>query len=183
MDNHRVDVTRVYKLPTHYDSYDSERIEDEMTYRTETAMWNWAQRVAHDLTDAGLGEDIFDAIEATLKEQRERITELEAKRGRAVFRHGKEINARMAIVKKLDNCQRELAECRALNAALVSQSAGGAGVRMEYCWKQYGYSDGEIDHANTWARVGGWTLHHIEGIADNSGYVLVVWQRPARNED
>jgi hypothetical protein len=77
---------------------------------------------------------------------------------------------------------RWLRELKDENAALVSQSASGAGVQMEYCWKQYGYSDGEIDHANTWARAGGWTLHHIEGVADNYTYVLVVWQRPARRE-
>jgi hypothetical protein len=67
------------------------------------------------------------------------------------------------------------------NAALVNQSTSGGGeVRMEYRWKQCGYSEGEIDRANKWAQAAGWELHHIEGVADNSGYVLIVWKRPVQ---
>ena len=44
---------------------------------TLNAVFKWAQRVANGLPSVGLGMDIFEGIEATLKQRQDRIVELE----------------------------------------------------------------------------------------------------------
>jgi hypothetical protein len=142
----------------------------------------WGNRVAAEYGIVGT-QDNFAFIERTLKEQRERIAELEAEND-LLKRDNDNLNSALGKcdLAGYNRLVDKLIEVKTQNAALVSQSASGTAVRMEYCWKQYDYSESEIDHANTWARAGGWTLHHIEGVAENGGYVLVVWQRPVRSE-
>jgi hypothetical protein len=141
--------------------------EDEMNDEFETLneqavneAFDWLQRVAGEC-GAEIGEDNTKVIERTLKEQRERIMNLKYERDMLIT---------------------DLAECRALNAALV-KSAGGAAVQMEVTWKEYGHSQEEISQANKWAHDGGWQLVRVEGVAQNSNYVLTVWQRPARESE
>jgi hypothetical protein len=57
---------------------------------TLNAVFEWAQRVANGLPSVGLGTDIFEGIEATLKQRHDRIVELEAQRD-SIARLGKAV--------------------------------------------------------------------------------------------
>jgi chromosome segregation ATPase len=72
---------------------------------------------------------------------------------------------------------RWLRELKDENAALVSQSAGGAGVQMEYQKIEYNKGQDFNDHIPN-----EWTLFAFYP-SDENHFDIAVWQRPARSED
>jgi chromosome segregation ATPase len=127
-----------------------------------------------------------DELKTSRNQLKERIKELEAERDRAIVRHGDLVAVHMDVMNKLGNSTRELAECRAMNAALVAASAGGQGVRMETHIESYeGEDDYRIDEK--YQRERGWSVHSWKALVDWSGNrshveYAVMWQRPARPE-
>jgi hypothetical protein len=120
-----------------------------------------------------------DIMWERLKAAKARIAELEAERDRAIARHGDLIAVHMDVMNKLGNSTHELAECRAMNAALVAASASGQGVRMLPEWYVYDntYQANNaalgLVHLN-WS-VASWQIR-------DDGSIAVMWQRPARPE-
>jgi hypothetical protein len=117
----------------------------------------------------------------TLEDERDqlqaRIAELEAERDRAVERHSDLVAVHMDVMNKLGNSTHELAECRAMNAALVA--ASGQGVRMETL-----LTSGEtLYDANAEIKAreyAGWQYDEL--ILQHNGHWAIVMQRPARPE-
>jgi hypothetical protein len=137
--------------------------QDEMIkgYR---GLLNWGQRIADECGAVG-SQNNFTVIEDTLNQQRERIAELEAQRDQA----------RVACVDR----NQQITELRALNAALVSQSAGGARVQMEYSVTHH--PNGVSRESFMMASKDGWQfVQHIPRSVEHCPYT--IWQRPARNE-
>jgi regulator of replication initiation timing len=76
----------------------------------------------------------------------------------------------------------KLIECRAMNAALVSQSASGAGVQMEYTTDLH--TDNMIGDFNTKSNEGWEFVQHVPRIEVNGVeyHPYTIWQRPVRSE-
>jgi hypothetical protein len=137
---------------------------------TLNAVFEWAQRVANGLPSVGLGTDIFEGIEATLKQRHDRIVELEAE-------NASQRNHINMLEQQAATYGRWLRELKDENAALVSQSASGAGVQMEYQKIEYNKGQDFNDHIPN-----EWTLFAFYP-SDENHFDIAVWQRPARSED
>jgi hypothetical protein len=160
------------------------KLESKMTHQAELAngyngVLEWGNRVAGEYGIAGT-QNNFAFIARTLKEQRDRIKELEASRRRIARDAAQTETERNNLRARVKELEKELAECRAMNAALVSQSAGGAGVRMEYKpviykdWKDYEKDCQELP-------LDGWQLFSDHQETETQ-YQYATWQRPARPE-
>jgi predicted RNase H-like nuclease (RuvC/YqgF family) len=108
-----------------------------------------------------------------------RIKELEAERDRAIARHGDGIAIHVAVQKTLDERTRELADCLAMNAALVAASASGAGVTWEYALSSAETLYQAQSEMNSLAKHC-YELHSL--ILQYNGHWAIVMQRPAQSE-
>jgi hypothetical protein len=146
------------------------KLEAPMTHQYEivkgfNGLLAWGNRVAAEYGIVGT-QDNFAFIERTLKEQQGRVAELEA-----------DFAAQAKLFR--DQCELNYTLMNQ-NAALVSQSASGTGVRMEYQFKLYQ----TLDDFNTDQRkmtADDWQILPPVGF-DVDAWPIVCWQRPARPE-
>jgi hypothetical protein len=149
------------------------KLEAPMTHQYEivkgfNGLLAWGNRVAAEYGIVGT-QDNFAFIERMLKKQHERITELEA-----------DFAAQAKLFR--DQCELNYTLMNQ-NAALVSQSASGQGVRMEYDVVYYDSLPAmKEDLPNR--KKEGWQVHTFKPEAgnENLGYADVLWRRPTRSE-
>jgi hypothetical protein len=179
-------------LETHIAELEGKTTHQEEIAKGFNGLLTWGNRVAAEYGIVGTQSN-FAFIERTLKEQRERIAELELE----AFELKRKIAIREATIKRvkdenenlthhlelrtnfLNHAQMQRDELRALNIALVSQSAGGAGVTWEY----------DLDTRDTLHDVRlylnkrsteGWEF--VEPLIASHNKWVVCVRRPARNE-
>jgi hypothetical protein len=146
------------------------KLEAPMTHQYEivkgfNGLLAWGNRVAAEYGIVGT-QDNFAFIERTLKEQQGRVAELEA-----------DFAAQAKLFR--DQCELNYTLMNQ-NAALVSQSASGQGVRMEYQFKLYRTLD-DFNRDQRKMTADDWQILTPVGF-DVDAWPIVCWQRPARPE-
>jgi uncharacterized coiled-coil protein SlyX len=155
----------------------SESNKSESTHQDEIVqgyrgLLNWGQRVAGECGIVGTQSN-FKVIEDTLNRQKERIVELEAE-------NASQCNHISMLEQQVATYGRWLRDLKDENAALVSQSAGGAGIEVEEVMVIY--SDfNNFNTAQGAYLAQGYRRVEWQVLADER--VAVMWQRPAQSED
>jgi hypothetical protein len=153
-------------------------------------MINWSNKDKDDAMRLLIGQrDQLKAqvakLEAIVEVEQGRVKELKAERDRAVERHGDGIETRIAVQKTLDERTHELAECRAMNAALVAASASGQGMtwgKLDIYITVYSSVEMFNGSMDTVDESLEWNYHPHSWKMLDDGRIAVMWQRPARTE-